>query len=89
MTKAQHTQGPWKTAPAKTLISRIYAKDLEVAIASYNDNINIETRNANARLIAAAPDLLQACEDCLLLESIADSELGDMLRAVIKKAKGN
>lgn len=40
------------------------------------------------RLIQAAPDLLAACEACLLRDDIANDELGDVLRAAIAKAKG-
>jgi urocanate hydratase len=46
--------------------------------------------NANARLIAAAPDLLEACEeaslDLRLLEGYVPSM--DMIDAAIRKAKG-
>ncbi len=49
---SKHTKGPWKT---KELM--VYAEDGNgVTIASVNSE-------ANARLIAAAPELLAACEE--------------------------
>lgn len=49
-----------------------------------------EQQRANARLIAAAPDLLAACERVLADGGIdvPHSDLADMLDAVIKKARG-
>ena len=46
---------------------------------------------ANAQLIAAAPELLSACEtalECLVDWDRDDGEAGDALRAAIAKAKG-
>jgi hypothetical protein len=43
--------------------------------------------DANARLIAAAPDLLEACHACIPLIS-TNCLAGDLLRAAIKKAIG-
>lgn len=42
----------------------------------------------NARLIAAAQELLEACKACLLRDDIADGELGEILGAAITKAEG-
>lgn len=41
---------------------------------------------ANARLVAAAPELLAACEAALLREDVADGELGDLLRKAVASA---
>jgi len=46
-------------------------------------------RDANASLIAAAPDLLEACRAALCRDDIADDEIGDVLRAAVKRAEGN
>ena len=45
---------------------------------------------ANAHLIAAAPDLLAACEKVLADGGldVPHSDLADMLEAAIKKARG-
>jgi hypothetical protein len=49
-----------------------------------------EETEANARLIAAAPELLQVAEDFILLADLHDWEGAaiDNARAVIAKAKG-
>jgi len=43
---------------------------------------------ANAQLIAAAPDLLAACEAALLRDDIASDELGELIRNAVNQAKG-
>lgn len=43
---------------------------------------------ANAALIAAAPDLLAACEAALLRDDIASDELGEVIRNAVKQARG-
>ena len=87
MTNTQHTPGPWHvdingegaiTAPDGALIARLHN-------ASRDD-----LREANARLIAAAPDLLAA------LQAVADywaggdvpAEIDAAMRAAIAKATG-
>lgn len=75
--ETQHTQGPW--LDWETLEWRVNPRDLL-------------TRTADARLIAAAPELLEACEYAL---AIAEDRLGGTwddvmltMRAVIAKARG-
>jgi hypothetical protein len=46
-----------------------------------------DRHNADARLIAAAPDLLAACEAALLREDVADGELGALLRKAVECAR--
>lgn len=94
----KHTPGPWKTR-------RGFDKDeIEVfdsvkvkrpfrrcAIATIHDNV--DGKRANARLISAAPELLEACEAALRFSdrprnSSDESELCDTLRAAIAKARG-
>ena len=96
----KHTKGPWKACEhggygdydGNCIV--ILGDDLRVAIVLGSDN---EETNANARLIAAAPDLLEALEN--LHANIAEyariNNLGgfdnqDMqqARAAIAKAKG-
>jgi hypothetical protein len=54
--------------------------------------IPIETAEANARLIAAAPELLEALEKIAKMEiphgSCVDNQMRDIARAAIAKAKG-
>lgn len=54
-------------------------------------DLYIRIRQEDARLIAASPDLLAACEfalECLVDWDRENGEAGDMLRAAIAKAKG-
>ena len=60
---ARHTLEPWHTAPksAKTWHVGIYdASGTEVAHVAVKSVRDVPRRNADARLIAAAPDLLKA-----------------------------
>jgi plasmid stability protein len=54
-----------------------------VAICGFKRN---RTVKANAKLIAAAPDLLKACIEAEKHHKGYHSEVGDLLRAAIKKA---
>lgn len=60
-----HTPGPWNVlpwfAPSGAEITTVQALNRTVADCPGED----ETAKANARLIAAAPDLLAALEACL------------------------
>lgn len=64
---SEHTPGPWEWdagdigAEYSVPYSDIFKDAGEIIIASFNDNI--PEGRANARLIAAAPDLLEALED--------------------------
>jgi hypothetical protein len=96
-TKHTHTQGPWK--------AYFYAKDSYgriVATVGANDGCNRICEispfdlpenevEANARLIAAAPELLQVAKDFLLLASLHDWEGAaiDFAKATLGKAEGN
>lgn len=51
--------------------------------------ISINERDANARLIAAAPELLGACEALLLADVSRYGVAVEMAKAAIAKAKGN
>jgi hypothetical protein len=102
-----HTPGPWRAVKQNVeSFYVIYAGKIQVAdlygITGERDEegqdefISNDESAANARLIAAAPDLLEACEtalaDCQLLEKIyrteKDYKLMALLSAAIKKAKG-
>ena len=97
-----HTKGPWRviehgkgfnkhcvgtsnTAPLQAVICEINTKSVGTSDA---------IRLANARLIAAAPDLLAALEEIALLATeIKRSHAADVItvkaRAAISKAEGN
>lgn len=66
MTEPKFTPGPWKViesgvvAEGRFVIARIYLDPLK------EENAAIEESVANAHLIAAAPELYEALETCLL-----------------------
>jgi len=92
----KHTQGPWE--------SYLYGKDSygrTIATVGANDGNNricelcavdlpVDSIEANARLIAAAPDLLQVTKDFLLLAALHDWEGAaiDFAKATLAKAEG-
>jgi hypothetical protein len=104
----KHTPGPWKLLlPLEGTAHKITAnlgtkeKPCECVIVSASyafGTMEIGEGLANAKLIAAAPELLQALEECFHLIKIHiknaplvhDSEITalEMARAAIAKAKG-
>lgn len=59
MNQSKHTPAPWSTTKIGAQV-RDASKRIIAFIAHYG--MSAEERGANARLIAAAPDLLAACE---------------------------
>lgn len=110
MKKATHTPGPWSLAePKRQKKTTIYDHNQEVLvmaaapsffqIASVGGPSNVElydTFVANARLIAAAPELLAACEYVVKWHRENDSGEGELFGldlvtdciCAIRKAKG-
>lgn len=92
----KHTPGPWKWDEGFGAIVAGDGPDMLVTpmwrreTTAWGD----ETNEANARLIAASPDLLEACKAALLQQSIhtaclgCDESLVAILRAAIAKAEG-
>lgn len=81
-----HTPGPW-TILAEDY--RVYAED-DYPVALASSHRESEQRLANAHLIAAAPDLLEACELMLTVAGL-DREAPhavNVMRAAIAKARG-
>ena len=96
----QHTPGPWALGSKSGHIETANAWRMSIAIC-YNkdsraDGVSKEEFEANARLIAAAPDLLEVLELCQgnissLLASAHPKVYGEWLtvvKAAIAKAKG-
>ena len=77
-----HTPGPWHA----TLHQVGDENNVRVADC-YSLEKGHDTARANARLIAAAPDLLAALEALLLLADPCESAVG-VARAAIAKARG-
>ena len=79
-----HTPGPWRTTGLN-----VRAGDALICYATNHwadDETPESERQANADLIASAPDLLSALER--LVHPMADDEDLDYARAIIAKAKG-
>lgn len=99
---SKHTPGPWAYwsgyNPYDKIEAQVTAEGGDIVIASYNHLI--AEGEANAALIAAAPDLLEALERCAVLLRIKrhacedsgvcrilDSHISQA-RSAIAKAKG-
>lgn len=67
MTQAQHTPGPWALSRPKYSCDRERVKNSEgIQVADVHSHIEDDlVGNANARLIAAAPELLEALEGAI------------------------
>jgi hypothetical protein len=86
MSNAKHTPGPWNQAPYSPT-DVVANGDTMVAMAREGLNgIERDKAIANARLIAAAPDLLDALER--IAELSYDSEATRVAREAIAKARG-
>ena len=91
--KTSHTPGPWEDClESKGIIRSVNSKQPN-AIESIVARTEIENpeERANARLIAAAPDLLEAAKLSLKMLEFnpgKDHPACDILRAAIKKAEG-
>jgi hypothetical protein len=92
-----HTPGPWRSEFGNNRAFVISKVDIEVAevhiLRSTNkeEDGNREVMVANARLIAAAPELLELAVDQLArlkANGFGDSDRADRLRYVIAKAVG-
>jgi hypothetical protein len=93
MYKPEHTPGPWRIG--KSGVTVIFNNDQGFTVPPVPDNDNWSEAEANARLIAAAPDLLAALE--LINAALPTSEkawpiyMNDAIlaaRAAIRKARG-
>lgn len=95
----RHTPGPWKlrylTAAGAEGFSvlRSLTSELVCTLPSRHGYANADQGEHDARLIAAAPDLLAACERALLFAENhaimargSDEDTADTLRAAIQKA---
>lgn len=70
----KHTEGPWLAAE-RSAGAHIHSDHGEIAWLRSNMGISNEEIEANARLIASAPDLLHALEDLLHAYSKPDRRL--------------
>ena len=92
MTNTKHTPGPWVWDSHYDDLRPLWYSEMSQG-CGYLSWDNDETRDANAHLIAAAPDLLEALEAIVATwdgpkynHFMADNI--DLARAAIAKAKG-
>ncbi len=87
MISNKHTPGPWKLSANQFVKGSIYGSD-SYLIASVS--IGQSEYEANAKLIAAAPELLAACEMALPYLELPSNEITradfEQIKAAIKKA---
>lgn len=92
MSAPSSTQGPWSIAPRDTNRRVVDASGHSVAVASPLGNDRKDEAFANARLIAAAPDMLAALRAMVaLLPHTDDADVEAVVqaaRAAIAKAEG-
>lgn len=94
-----HTPGPWRIGGSCR--TPVNSKDKHIAMVNYSHRGHItdvigEEHNANAHLIAAAPELLEALETLygaivmsdIYGESRITFEMGEAAEKAIAKAKG-
>ena len=94
----QHTPGPWKAVEApynpKGWLWVQNGPGALLADVHQNKNIPLDARNANARLMAAAPELLEACKAVLAAHPLPHGMnerhgVMAMVEAAIAQATGN
>lgn len=97
-TKSQHTPGPWKVTGGETSFYPMAVRSEVSQICEFH-TWDVQ-KEANARLIAAAPDLLEALKAAqnwlreyhLSMDSPIDDglfDLDDTIQQAIAKAEGN
>ena len=92
----KHTKGPWKVInwSGRAEIRTEDNKRTGIAFLGNSEDGAIPTgeTTANAKLVAAAPELLEACHNALrMLDPAKEKEnmIWDILYKAIKKAEGN
>lgn len=94
MNETKHTPGPWHVDGMSIFAPTDHIAAKDVAVMVNDGNSSIAERGANALLIAAAPELLAACE--MLVKGIGEHggnytdclEASRVARAALAKAKG-
>lgn len=98
---SKHTPGPWIALNTHDIFTALGAKNAEGTECFADDgwhiadvdqgDLNLDEMRANARLIAAAPELLEALVNLLKVhegEGGTKYHAGDIARAAIAKATG-
>jgi hypothetical protein len=91
----KHTEGPFEILKVfdSTLIAcnrtDIHGNRLFIAhVVDDSTGFNKAEAKANAHLLAASPQMLELLEFVIQRDDIAGSDLGDEIRAIIARAKG-
>lgn len=90
---AQHTPGPWKTEPSVdnqriNLFGVSPNNEYHIGTLVGASQRDLQILKANARLIAAAPKLLEALKKCVVWNDVTEAELQEA-RAAIAEAEGH
>lgn len=94
MTQTQHTPGPWQYWPSIGQVNRPGDPNQICNIPPNGDKKPADENDANARLIAAAPELLEALEMVVNIATHPKATKADIkriaeeARAALAKAKG-
>lgn len=102
MNKPTFTQGPWASEDNRDGVTEFYPKDrypcMQPIASCYAKDVSEhakEENRANARLIAAAPELYEQCKflEKVLTEAITSGDSGadlelDQLRELLAKVEG-
>jgi alkylhydroperoxidase family enzyme len=87
---SKHTPGPWAVGPDLEVFYALNGVGITRPLKLTSMAGRTEEDRANARLIAAAPEMLEALQDLLNDVGKASSMLGAVkARAAIAKARGN
>mgnify|MGYP007071651766 CR=1 FL=1 len=87
---AEHTPGPWEVAPDDDGPRHVIAVDGVLIATAYTYQRTKATVSANARLIAAAPSLLEACQAAVESANVNEGTvytMHDKGRAAYEKLK--
>lgn len=98
--EVKHTPGPWEVIQDARLLHLVVARGYTLCRMADNGIANFGPEKANARLIAAAPDLLAACREVLRVAENAEENdevallsssgaLAEILKIAIGKATGS
>lgn len=86
-TQAKHTAGPWHIGVRQPSSDKFIYGSKGEEVADCDRKTNFPDENlANARLIAAAPELLEACKNALIDPD--DDHARKMIESAIAKAEG-
>lgn len=89
-TNSRHTPGPWTVDEPHQIWSEKAREYVAITQVEDFETLPRDQVEANARLIAAAPELLDALEECLSCEfAVTDKQAIAKARVAIAKATGS